>query len=49
MDKLIAFAILAASVYYIGRRLYRQIFLGEGCSSCDCGSGDSCCSSKNKK
>jgi hypothetical protein len=44
MDKIIVFIILAASVYYMGRRLYKQIVKGEGCSNCDCGGGESCCS-----
>ncbi|SFL87507.1 hypothetical protein [Halanaerobium salsuginis] len=38
MDKLIVAAILIFSLIYTGRRLYRQIFLQAGCSSCSCGS-----------
>lgn len=43
MDKIIVLIILGASIYYTGRRIYKQ-FKGEGCSDCDCGSDDSCCS-----
>lgn len=47
MDNIITYIILGLSIFFVGKRIYKQIFWGEGCSNCDCGSHNNCCSYYN--